>query len=461
MSDEHLLIPDSIPAGSVALTGASGQTETYSQLRDRATSLPVDGQGLVLMRTQNSVAAIATYLACFLAGIPIALVDQSVSDEVVAALARTYRPAAVVNHSAPLDGYGRAAVHQDVAWQYRDGASAPVHPDLAVMLATSGSTGSPKFVKLSRRAVTSNAHAIAEALGVVDSDRAITSLPFSYSYGLSVINSHVAVGGSIAVTDAAVVTRDFWNLAASAGVSTIAGVPATYKMLRQMRWDAGGLPQLRYVTQAGGRLPDPDRLHFLDTLASVGKDFVVMYGQTEATARIAIAPSSLLREHLSTAGRVIPGGSITIAGGGTARDGSVTYSGSNVMMGYAESAEDLATGDVMGGTLETGDLGYVVDGALFLTGRSKRIVKAFGVRVSLDDVDGWLQQRGVAVAVQGDDTIEVFVETHELEPADLRRALSDHLGLHLTGVKVNRIDKLPLLSSGKIDFVTLQQEVGR
>ena len=461
MSEERSLVPEWVRSEVVALRSATGQSATYGQLRERAAALPLPSPGLVLVKTTNSVDVISTYVACFLAGVPIALIDQSVTDEVVASLVETYRPIAVVNHAAVLHGYSPPVGSGGTMWQHREGPAAPTHPDLAVMLATSGSTGSPKFVKLSRSAVVSNARSIAEGLGVRDEHRAITSLPFSYSYGLSVINSHLAVGASTAVTDAAVVTKDFWNLVRNERVSTIAGVPTTYKMLRQMRWDASDLPHLEYVTQAGGRLPDPDRLHFLDTLARVGKDFVVMYGQTEATARITIAPTELLREHLSTAGRAIPGGQLTISSEAGSREGAVTYHGPNVMMGYASTAEDLVTGDELGGILETGDLGYLVGEALFLTGRSKRIVKVFGVRVSLDDVDGWLQQRGAAVAVQGDDSIEVFVESHDLEAPELRRSLADYLGIHLTGVRVTTVEKLPLLSSGKVDFITLQGWVGR
>jgi len=461
------LIPEGVDPSAVALTSATGQRATFGNLRELAQRLPLRGAGLVLLKTENSVDLVSSYIACFLAGVPIALIDRSVTDEVVASLVATYRPTAVVGHGVPLDGYTSPGEFEGTTWQHRDGDAAPTHPELGVMLATSGSTGSPKFVKLSRTAVISNAESIAQGLRIRDAHRAVTSLPFSYSYGLSVINSHLVSGASTAVTNEAVVTKPFWDLVRTEEVSTIAGVPTTYKMLRQMRWDASDLPHLVYATQAGGRLPDPDRQHFLDTLGAAGKDFVVMYGQTEATARITIAPTDLLREHLSTAGKAIPGGTLIIdeSSGANETDGptagAVSYRGPNVMMGYASSAEDLLTGDELGGVLETGDLGYLVDGALFLTGRSKRIVKAFGVRVSLDDVDSWLQQRGTAVAVQGDDSIEVFVESHELEPQELRRELAAHLGLHPTGVRVSAIDKLPLLSSGKIDFVTLQQEVGK
>ena len=451
------LIPSSVNSSSVAFREAGVSDITYGALAQRSHDLPVD-RGLVVLKTANAIDVVATYVSCFEAGVPVALVDSSVTDEFVAHLAETYRPAAIVGPGPEIAGY-RTVVARGSAlrWQVREDEPAPAHADLAVLLATSGSTGSPKFVKLSRTNVVSNADSIAHGLHIRAEHRAITSLPFSYSYGLSVINSHLVTGASVSLTESAVVTKDFWDLVRSDRVSTIAGVPTTYRMLRQMRWDPAGLPDLEYLTQAGGRLPDADRQHFLDAMQANGKDFYVMYGQTEATARITIAPPELLREHISTAGRAIPGGVLSIDGKPGDVDGPVTYRGPNVMMGYAGSADDLSTGDTMGGVLETGDLGYLADGALFITGRSKRIVKAFGVRVSLDDVDVWLQRGGNAVAVQGDDSIEIFVQTHELEPQELRRELASYLGLHVSGIRVTEIESIPLLSSGKIDLVALQE----
>lgn len=441
----------------IALVGEEDRIVRYGDLARLAGALPDTHGGLVLLRAENSLDVISTYIACVVAGAPVALVDQAITEEHLVDLVKRYRPAVILNSAVPLKGYaGEEQTSFAVKVQSRKSAPPPTHPDLALLLATSGSTGNPKFVKLSRDALLSNANSIAEGLGIDATDRAITSLPPSYTYGLSVINSHLIRGASIGVTDAGVVSAPFWERVKSNRVSTIAGVPTTYRMLRQMRWDPADYPELRYLTQAGGRLPDLDRQYFLDTLAACGKDFYVMYGQTEATARMTIAPPTLLREHISTAGRAIFGGSLTIDSPDVEGVGGVVYQGPNVMMGYADGWESLATGDELSGKLETGDLGYLSDGMLFLTGRSKRIVKVFGIRVSLDDVDRWLQEHGNGVAVQGDDAVELFIEHHSLDDQQLRRQLAERLGVHSSGISITHVDSIPLLSSGKVDYVGLR-----
>jgi acyl-CoA synthetase (AMP-forming)/AMP-acid ligase II len=180
-----------------------------------------------------------------------------------------------------------------------------------------------------------------------------------------------------------------------------------------------------------------------------------MYGQTEATARITITHPQDLFTDVSTAGRAVAGGELEIRSPDENGTGEVWYRGPNVMLGYAEHADDLARPDDMGSVLETGDLGYLVDGMLFLTGRSKRIVKIFGKRVSLDDVDQWVQARTDGVAVQGNDAVVLFVVGEA--DAGLRTDLAEFLHVHPTGVRVVELDDIPLMSSGKIDYQELNR----
>jgi acyl-coenzyme A synthetase/AMP-(fatty) acid ligase len=127
------------------------------------------------------------------------------------------------------------------------------------------------------------------------------------------------------------------------------------------------------------------------------------------------------------------------------------------MMGYAATSQELARGDDMGGVLETGDLGYLKHGLLFITGRTKRIVKIFGTRVSLDDIDRWLCEFGNGVSVQGNDCVVLFMEQLSVEAEHVRSMLSKHLGVHATGIKVVLVKALPLLSNGKINLTMLSK----
>jgi acyl-CoA synthetase (AMP-forming)/AMP-acid ligase II len=211
------------------------------------------------------------------------------------------------------------------------------------------------------------------------------------------------------------------------------------------------------MTQAGGRLHDVDREYFINMLSPFGIEFIVMYGQTEATARITICPPELLKMNISSAGVPIPNGEIQIRESNSEGIGRVVYVGKNVMMGYATSGSDLPRGDDLNGVLETGDLGYILDGALFLTGREKRIVKIFGARVSLDDVDEWLAEFGNGASIQGNDRIEIFFETESIDAHEVKRVISQRLGVHSSGVNVNIIDEIPLLRNQKIDTQALSE----
>lgn len=430
---------------------------TYTQLRACIAQQRPHLSGLVFLRAELTVASIALYVACIDLGAPVLLLDRDIERDALDALIGRYRPRLAIGFDGdPADGMRSVTLPN---WEGRawagEGSGARTHPDLALLLSTSGSTGNPKLVKLSRTAVFRNADAIVAGLGIGVEDRAITPLPYSYTYGLSIINSHLRAGATVVVSDEAVVARGFWDTVDRHQVTSLAGVPTTYKMLRQMRWNVASHPTVRSATQAGGRLGDEDREHFRDMFSEAGGTFFVMYGQTEATARITITAPNDLFEAVSTAGRAVAGGELEIRHADEHGIGEVWFRGPNVMMGYAEHAEDLAAPDAAGGVLETGDLGYLDGERLFLTGRSKRIVKIFGKRVSLDDVDRWVQERADGVAVQGNDAVVLFI-VGGYDP-ELRQQLATHLHVHPTGVRVTELDAIPLLSSGKIDYQELNR----
>ena len=274
---------------------------------------------------------------------------------------------------------------------HREFAGRPLHPDLALLLSTSGSTGSPRLVRLSWENLRSNAEAIAEYLAVRPTDRAVTSLPLHYCYGLSVVHSHLLAGACVVLTDLSVADACFWDLARDTGTTTLAGVPHSFELLDRIGFAAMDLPDLRTVTQAGGRL-DPDRVTALATLGRArGWDLFVMYGQTEATARMTYLPPDLAAEHPGTVGVPVPGGHVDLV------DGEVVYSGPNVMLGYASEPGDLALGRTTD-RLHTGDLGRWTDaGLLEITGRRSRVAKVLGHRVDLEHVERSLRAEGCDV----------------------------------------------------------------
>lgn len=440
-----------------AVRDDSGHEMSFRELADASDQVAEEygpPQSVVAIESANSVESVVAYLGALRSDCVALLADATLGSNVREALYARFAVSVVVS-GAPGQG-GRPSVR-------RRSESHKAHDGLALLLSTSGSTGSPKLVRLSARSVDANAESIAEYLSLTAEERPLASLPLHYSYGLSVLNSHLRVGATVTLTEEPVTSRAFWSLVAEHELTSLCGVPSIWETLRRLKVARMPLPSLTYATQAGGRLSMDTTRHFADWATETGRRFVVMYGQTEATARMSYVPPSRLMEKLGSIGVPIPGGTFTLtdAGGATVDHpdevGEIEYRGPNVMWGYAESAEDLQRGDDCEGVLKTGDLARAdSDGFFFLEGRTKRIAKVFGNRVNLDEVEELLLQRGIVAAVsEVDDRLLIGIED-----APAQRALQivrDRLRIHPSGVRVLEIPEIPRNAAGKVLYPELLQ----
>ncbi|ONI84694.1 AMP-dependent synthetase [Saccharothrix sp. ALI-22-I] len=416
----------------VALVTPDGTAISYRELDDRV-STAVDRLGpvrrLVLLAVRNDVDSLVTYLAALRGGHPVLLTAPAQ----VAALSSAYDPDVVVD--------GRWTEH-------RTGTAHELHPDLALLLSTSGSTGSPKLVRLSADNLAANAEAIAEYLDIRPTDRAITSLPMHYCYGLSVVNSNLLRGAGLVLTDRSVVDPAFWTTVREHRVTSLHGVPHTFDLLDTVGFERMDLPSLRYVTQAGGRLAPESVRRFARLGEERGWRLFVMYGQTEATARMAYLPPELARTHPSAIGVPIPGGDFDIAD-----DGELVYRGPNVMLGYAHRAADLALGRTTG-ELRTGDLARRTPEGLYeVIGRKNRFLKLYGLRIDLDRVERVLAEDGFAAVCAGTDDVLVVAVRGAVRRVD--QLVRARFGLPRAGVRVVRVREFPRLPNGKVDYAAV------
>jgi acyl-CoA synthetase (AMP-forming)/AMP-acid ligase II len=329
-------------------------------------------------------------------------------------------------------------------------------------MTTSGSTGSAKFVRLSYGNLAANAASIASYLELHDEDRAITTLPIHYVFGLSVVNSHLQVGGRIALTGASLMEKRFWDQAKMQRASSLSGVPYTYELLRRLRWERMELPDLKAMTQAGGKLSAALVAEFAGHCQKKGIRFYVMYGAAEATARMAYLPPELALEKPGSIGVPIPGGELwiedekgnAIVESGVA--GELFYRGQNVSLGYAGRREDLALGDERGGVLATGDLAQRdAEGAFFIVGRKSRFVKLFGNRVNLEEVEHHLRGAGIDCACAGDDAqLRIYITNPALgnEAISAAQRLTR---LHSSAFRASLIERIPRNAAGKIIYTEL------
>ena len=420
---------------------------TYAELRDRVGErgerLGLPNRSVVALTGDRSIEFVVTYLTLLDRGhVPLLVADH------VGALVGRWPVAAAIR--ADRDG-----------WTIEHTSNGPLdlHPDLALLLSTSGSTGNPKLVRLSQDNLRANAASIAAYLRLTKADRGITTLPLHYCYGLSVLHSHLSVGAGVTLIEASVVDPCFRDALVRDEVTNIAGVPYTFDLLERVGPERIRVPSLRLVTQAGGRLA-PERVsEWLDRAESWGSEFVVMYGQTEATARMAYLPPDVARHRPETIGRPIPGGALSIRPSDDATEleegvGELVYDGPNVMLGYATEVADLARGRELH-TLRTGDLArYHADDDVFeIVGRRSRFVKPFGVRVDLDDIERYAADvAGLEhVAATGDDD-RLVVAVPGADAAAVGRAIVERTGLPRQAVVVDADAELPFTAAGKIDY---------
>lgn len=387
---------------------------------------------------------VALYLACLRRGHVPLLLDANLPADQLDALVGRYRPQWLAGKQGEQ---GLTALPN---------SQAPVlHPALSLLLSTSGSTGSPRLVRLTREALQANAQAIVEYLGIGASDRAITTLPMNYSYGLSVLNSHLLAGASLVLNADSVMTRDFLERVRAHSVTSVAGVPYVHQMLHRTGFFTQALPRLHTITQAGGKLDDRLTRHIATHAKATGRRFFVMYGQTEACARISYVPPDRLLDKIGSIGIPIPGGKLSLS----SDNQELIYEGPNVMMGYAETREDLARGDDLHGRLATGDVARTDDdGFFYITGRLKRFIKVSGNRIGLDEVEQALQEvLQVPVAASGkDDRLVAWIEGRDPTLLDqAREHVRNAYGIHHSMTQLRLVEQLPLLPTGKKDYAPL------
>lgn len=415
-----------------ALVTPTGQL-SYVELADQVDAMAERlgrERRLVLLTGGNTIEAIVAYLACLAGGHPLLLAPS-------ADPAAAYDPDVII---------GDGTFHERRPITAHD-----LHPELALLLSTSGSTGSAKLVRLSHENLQANAESIADSLGIRPDDRAATTLPMHYCYGLSVINSHLSRGAGLIVTGLSVSDVRYWDLFRTHRGTTFAGVPYTFDLLERAGFERMRLPDLRYITQAGGRLA-PERVRSFAALgARSGWDLVVMYGQTEATARMAYLPPSLAASHPQCVGIPIPGGSLRLSD-----TSELIYSGPNVMLGYANTATDLALGRTVT-ELSTGDIARLHDNGLCeIVGRRDRFIKSFGLRIDLGQVEARLRREAITVycaASAGEDLV-VAVE-QGTDPDRIRRLAATASGLPRHAVRVSCPPVMPRLPNGKPDYAAI------
>lgn len=454
-------------ADKTAAIEESGEKLSYGDLLEfnEVYSKWIPKRTLIFILCQNSAGALKGYVASLSNRIVPLLLDGELDQGLLENLIMAYQPEYLWIPKEKKEKFSYEICGEDSGYVLlkTEYGKCNLNDELALLLTTSGSTGTVKLVRQSYKNIISNAESIVEYLAINESERPITNLPMSYTYGLSIINSHLLAGATILLTPKSIFQKEFWNFFREQKATSMAGVPYTYEMLKRLRFFRMELPSLRTLTQAGGKLSPELHKEFAKFAEDHGIHFFVMYGQTEATARMSYLPWQKSIEKYGSMGIAIPGGKFSLidADGREIKDtdvvGELVYEGPNVTPGYAERKEDLALGDERHGRLVTGDMAKVdADGYYYIVGRKKRFLKIFGKRVNLDECERMIKQEfGIECACAGrDDLMYIYVLDENLKDS-ISQYLTAKMNLHHSAFKLVILDEIPKNTSGKIQYKEL------
>jgi acyl-coenzyme A synthetase/AMP-(fatty) acid ligase len=455
---------------NIAAITDTGEKLTYGQLVDFADRIgaKISHRCLSFCLCENSIGSLCGYVSLLKNRIVPLLLDKNLNTELLTALLETYQPEYLwapfyLNESTTVVGFTPVFTEFGYTlFKTNFDTGYPLFPDLALLLTTSGSTGSPKLVRLGYRNINAGTAMVAKYFGINQNERPITTLPMCYAYGLSIINSHISQGATLLLTSKTLMARGFWQLFKEQAATSFGGVPYTYEMLKKLHFLEMDLPSLKTMTQSGGKLTAELSREFAEFAQNTGRRFIVAYGQTEITTETACLAPKYAISKCGSIGALIPGGEFSLidAAGNPVntpdRVGELVYKGPGVMLGYAESGSDLNKGDEWNGVLITGDMAkYDSDGFFYITGRRKRFIKLYGNRVNLDEAEQLVKTFVSECACTGKDEQMTIYITELGRELQVRYFLAEKTGIEPSAFEVKYIAEIPKNQAGKTLYSAL------
>lgn len=453
------------PSNKIAIKDDKGDEITYGQIIELGQSFynAINHRTMIFIKCINSVGAALGYLSALSNHIVPLLISNNIDRDLLNNLINTYQPEYIwepIFNTTAQDVIFEAYDYKLVNTGY---PAVQMHDSLSMLLTTSGSTGSPKLVRHSYNNLESQGRHISEFFELTTDDRALADLPIHYTMGLSVLTSFLYAGASCYLTGYNVLDPEYWDFWKTNKITVFTNIPYTYEILSKMKFFKMDLPNLRIITQGGGKLKDELYVKCADYASNTNRKFIPTYGQTEGTARMAYLPAELVHQKIGCIGKAIPGGKLYLKDeNGNIIDkpdvsGEMFYEGPNVTMGYAEKKEDLLLGDERKGVLPTGDLARMDnDGYFYIVGRLSRFLKLAGHRVGLDECERIINSRfEITSACSGNDSALVIFVTEDCHVDEIQRYISEKLKLNMNLIRVIVIDSIPRNEAGKILYKEL------
>jgi acyl-coenzyme A synthetase/AMP-(fatty) acid ligase len=390
---------DKKPKDKIAAIDDSGRSVTYGEICDFSAEFAkhLPQRSLIFLLSENCIGSLLGYVASLSNRIVPLVISAATEEGLYNHLYELYLPEYLWMPLSKVEGKEILFSAWDYCLVKAGNSPALMYEKLSLLLPTSGSTGSPKLVRHSYRNIEANADNVRRLFKLDGTEKAMAILPMHYTMGLSVIASHLLAGSTLLLSGRSLLDKGFWTTLKEA--TSFTGVPYSYEILTKMRFTRMDLPNLKVITQGGGKLTEALWNILAQYAKDKGKQFIATYGQSECTARMAYLPPELATEKICSIGIAEPGGLLSIVddnGNETFEgeaQGEMVYRGENVTLGYATCREDLLKGDENHGIMHTGDLARRdADGCYYIIGRLKRFLKIFGLRIGLDEVERMIKE---------------------------------------------------------------------
>jgi len=401
---------------------------TYQQLASLSKEITrsVNRRSLVFFIASNDLESIAGYIGIANANSVIMILDINIKNNQLNKLIKLYNPNYIfLNKKSNLiikNFSEKTSIKNYCLLLNKNNMRLKLNDELFILISTSGTTGTSKFVKQSYSNLISNTNSILDFLPIKETDITITTLPMSYVYGLSIINTHIAKRALIILNNNSLVEKNFWYNFEKFKVTSFGGVPYTYEILNRIGFEKFKLKSLRYTTQAGGKLDTKIWRKILDIYEKLNIKFISMYGSSEATARMSYLPYRYAKEKIGSIGIPIPGGFLHLVDKNNNNipedniEGELVYEGENVFMGYSFSQKDLFKGKMNNNKLYTGDIAKKdKDNFFYITGRKDYYIKIFGNRINIQEFQKEINQMGIKCILKSEEKnkISIYIDKNK------------------------------------------------
>ena len=431
---------------SVALETESKIQLTYGQIINfhKIINENIKKKSLVLIISDNTLASISGYASLMISENIIILVDKNFKLDFIKRTIENFKPNYIY---APLGFFNKLEGLYDKKIKIDDyrlfstkiKKIAKMDFKNKLLLSTSGTTQSPKFVRLSNENIYYNTKNIIQYLNISSKDVALTTMPMAYSYGLSIINTHLETGAKIIVSKTTIFEKKFWDILNNFKIRSLGGVPDFYEMLKRLKFEKLKLPYLKYITQAGGKLSE-DLIEYIKTNLTRKFKFYIMYGQTEASPRISYLSWKHFNHKPTSIGKPLKGCKIELIDEKNKKIvkekkiGEIVFYGKNVCLGYAKNLNDLKKGDENRSKLFTGDLAYKDKaGFFYIVGRKNKISKIFGLRIDLEQIEKFIKLKGFIVYCIPDNKyliIEIANKINLKQIEKIKKEVNNYTGIN-------------------------------